>query len=159
MPKKDAIGLLKEQHVEVKKMLAELAETTERATKRRTELVREIKSALDAHTTIEEEIFYPRFRDASDVHDDQKMFFEAIEEHRAAKMVLKDLVESDVATPAFGGKAKVLKELVLHHAKEEEEEMFPRARDLFTRDELQDLGTRMEARSEELQSQADAAAE
>src|SRR5689334_14622285 len=65
MPKKDAIGFLKEQHVEVKKMLAELAETTERATKRRTELVREVKAALDAHTTIEEEIFYPRFRDAS----------------------------------------------------------------------------------------------
>ena len=65
----------------------------------------------------------------------------------------------DVALPEAGegennedlkGKAKVLKELVEHHADEEEEDMFPRARKLMSRDELRDLGERMEARKKEL---------
>jgi hemerythrin superfamily protein len=37
----------------------------------------------------------------------------------------------------------VLKELVTHHAKEEERDMFPKARDVQEKEELQRLGERM----------------
>ena len=61
-----------------------------------------------------------------------------------------ELVETDPSTDEFSAKAKVLKELIEHHADEEEKEMFPRARELLGLDALRELGERMQARKEEL---------
>ena len=151
----DAISLLKDDHKKVKALLTELADTTNRAEKTRAELLARIATEIEVHTTIEEEIFYPAFKAAGEKSDDAKMFFEAKEEHRAAgDLVLPDLLESDVTSDQFGGRAKVLKELIEHHADEEEQEMFPRARELLDRDALVQLGERMHARKLELMQSA-----
>jgi hemerythrin-like domain-containing protein len=147
----DAIALLTEDHRKVKKLLGELADTTSRAEKTRTELLQQIARELKAHTKIEEEIFYPAFKQAGEKSDDDKMYFEALEEHRAAgDLVLPDLENTNVTSDQFGGRAKVLKELVEHHADEEEKEMFPRARKLLDKAALTDLGQQMQARKQEL---------
>ena len=147
----NAIELLKKDHEKVRGLLGELAETTNRASTGRAELLGKIALELKVHTKIEEEIFYPAFREAGEKSDDEKMFFEAMEEHRAAgDLVLPDLLATEVETDQFGGRAKVLKELVEHHADEEEKEMFPRARELLGLDALRELGERMQARKEEL---------
>jgi hypothetical protein len=86
--------------------------------------------------------------------DDDKMYFEALEEHRAAgDLVLPDLLRTEPSSDEFSGRAKVLKELVEHHAGEEEKEMFPRARKLLDKAELAELGERMRARKKQLLSQ------
>ena len=147
----DAITFLTNDHKVVRGMLEELAATTTRAVKTRTELLRKIAAELEAHTQIEEEIFYPAFKQAGEKSDDDKMFFEAMEEHRAAgDLVLPDLLQTEVGSDQFSGRAKVLKELVDHHAKEEEKEMFPRARKLMGKAQLQELGERLAARKAEL---------
>jgi hemerythrin-like domain-containing protein len=151
----DAIKLLKADHDEMRELLGELESTTTRGVKKRRALITEIEAKLKAHTTIEEEIFYPAFREAGQKSDDDKMYFEALEEHRAAgELVLPDLVNTDPSSEKFSGRAKVLKELVEHHADEEEKEMFPRAKKLLGRDELAELGERLEARKEELLARA-----
>ena len=151
----DAITLLKKDHVEMRELLGELAETTARAVKKRQELITEIEAKLKAHTTIEEEIFYPAFKGAGEKNDDAKMYFEALEEHRAAgDLVLPDLVKTDPGSEKFSGRAKVLKELVEHHADEEEKEMFPRAKKLLSKEELAELGERLEQRKDELLASA-----
>src|SRR5215470_17217815 len=61
---KDAITLLKADHQKVRALLGELTESSERATTKREELLAEIERELKIHTTIEEQIFYPAFRDA-----------------------------------------------------------------------------------------------
>lgn len=147
----NAIELLKADHEKVRRLLGELTDTTSRAEKTRTQLLEKIRIELDAHTTIEEEIFYPAFREAGGKSDDEEMYFEALEEHRAAgDLVLPDLLATDVTSEKFGGRAKVLKELIEHHAGEEEKEMFPRARELLGREQLEALGMRMEERKQEL---------
>jgi len=147
----DAIALLKEDHQKVRKLLGELAETTSRAAKTRTELLEKIAQELKVHAAIEEEIFYPAFRKAGEKADDEKMYFEALEEHRAGiGLVLPDLLKTEVQSDQFGGRAKVLKELIEHHADEEEKEMFPRARALLGKDALVELGERMQARKDAL---------
>jgi hemerythrin-like domain-containing protein len=149
----DAIQLLKADHKKVKELLAELAKTTTRAAKTRSELLAQIRVDLEVHTTIEEEIFYPTFRKAG-TKDDAKMYFEALEEHRAAgDLVLPDLLDTDVGSEQFSGRAKVLRELVEHHVKEEEEEMFKEAKKLLSAAELKALGARMEQRKVELAKQ------
>jgi len=150
----DAIKLLTQDHQAVRELLGELAESTRRATRKRTELVAEIAVQLKAHTTIEEEIFYPAFKAAGEKSDDALMYFEALEEHRAAgDLVLPDLQGTAVDSEQFSGRAKVLKELVEHHADEEEKEMFKRARQLMDTTELNTLGEQMEARKAELVKQ------
>jgi hemerythrin superfamily protein len=147
----NAIELLKADHKKVRGLLADLESTTNRAEKKRTELLATIARELEAHATIEEEIFYPAFYEACEKSDDDKMYFEALEEHRAAgDMVLPDLLATDPATDQFGGRAKVLKELVEHHADEEEKDMFPRARQLLDADKLRELGAAMQKRKAEL---------
>lgn len=147
----DAISFLTEDHRKVRKLLDELGRTTNRAAKKRADLLAKIAAELEAHTAIEEEIFYPAFKEAGQKGDDARMFFEAMEEHRAAgALVLPDLLKTDVGSEQFGGRAKVLKELVEHHADEEEKSMFPRARKLLGKQALQDLRGELEARKKEL---------
>lgn len=147
---KNAIQLLTDDHKKIKAQLEELANTTPRAVKKRAELLDEIATMLKVHTTIEEEIFYPAFKQAGN-KDDAKMYFEAMEEHRAAgELVLPDLMGTKPDSEKFSGRAKVLKELVIHHADEEEEDMFKRAKSLFDASALDALGERLQARKAQM---------
>jgi len=78
------------------------------------------------------------------------MYYEAKEEHHVVKLVLPEVHENGGNLEEFAAKAKVLKELVEHHADEEEDEMFPEARKVLSRAELRDLGVRMAERKKEL---------
>ena len=144
------ITLLKEDHQKVRGMLAELEATTTRGVKTRTDLLRKICQALEVHTALEEGIFYPAFREAAKGKED-KMYFEALEEHRAIEdLVLPDLHKTDPSSEKFSGRAKVLRELIEHHAHEEERDMFPRARELLDAAQMHQLGERMVQKRKEL---------
>jgi len=144
----DAITLLKEDHKKVRALLEQLEKTS--SATRREQLSAKIEMELKVHTTIEEEIFYPAYRDAATKKDDRELFYEAKEEHHVVDLVLPEVRGTAPTADEYPAKAKVLKELVLHHAKEEEKEMFPRAKKLLSKDELLDLGGRMAARKKEL---------
>lgn len=147
----DAITLLREDHKLLRKLSEELAETTERAIETRKKLLKRLEAELAAHTTIEEELFYPAILAATDDVDDARMVAEGIEEHRACDAkVIPDLHRSDPSTIEHSGQLKVLKDYLFHHLKEEEEEMFPKVRELIGRAELQALGERMLTRKKEL---------
>jgi len=146
----DAIALLKEDHKKVKGLLGDLEKSSMRGGPRAQKLVAQIDKELTIHTTIEEEIFYPAFRDAVRSKDDKKMYYEAKEEHHVVKLVMPEVKEGGMAVEEFAAKCKVLKELVEHHADEEEKEMFPEARKVLSRAELQDLGNQMAERKKEL---------
>lgn len=149
---KDAITLLKEDHKKVKGLLSRLEKTTERGADRRKSLLGRIEEEITAHTTVEEEIFYPAYRDAVKKKDDRELYQEALEEHHVVDLVMPEIKATDPAGEVFGAKAKVLKELIEHHAEEEEKEMFPRARKVLGAAELKDLGARMAARKRALRA-------
>jgi hemerythrin superfamily protein len=154
----NAIELLTQDHKNMRALLEELAGTTMRGVKKRKDLLGKIRVNLTVHNTIEEEIFYPAFRKAGDGKDDAKMYFEALEEHRAAgDLVLPDLLETEVDSEKFSGRAKVLKELFEHHADEEEKTMFKRTKALMSKKALEELGEQMARRKVELKKQAEAA--
>jgi hemerythrin-like domain-containing protein len=149
MPR-DAIQVLKEDHEKLKKLLGELTETTTRGTKTRAELLRRIETEVKMHAKVEEEIFYPAFRKAGE-KEEAKMFFEAKEEHRAVEdLVLPDLLKTAPGSEQFSGRAKVLTELIEHHAEEEEDDLFPQAKKVLSKEDLVELGERIEARKREL---------
>jgi len=145
----DAISLLKKDHEKVRGLLSQLERAAERNTTKAEQLLAQIDREVKIHSQIEEEIFYPAFRDAAQARDDRALYFEAKEEHHVVDMVMPEVSEFD-SEEEFAAKAKVLKDLIEHHAKEEEKEMFPKARKLFDRAELRELGDRLKERKKEL---------
>jgi hemerythrin-like domain-containing protein len=142
----DALTLLKNDHDKVKGLLADLEETTERGVKTRTELFDRIKSELTVHEIIEEEIFYPTLKEHPRARD---IVLEGYEEHHVVDTLMGELSELSVDDETWGAKAKVMQENIEHHIEEEEGDMFARARQVFDRDELEQLGDAMAARKDE----------
>lgn len=150
----NAIELLKQDHEKVKKLLEEISDTTERAFKKRAELLSKIAMELEVHTTLEEEDFYPAFK-AAGAKEELKMFHEAKEEHRAVEaLVLPDLLDTDPGTVEFSGRIKVLKELLEQHIEEEEEEMFKTAQEIMSAEQLSTLGKQMGEKKAKLMKKA-----
>jgi len=139
----DAIGVLKSDHVRIKAALAALADA--RTATRRDSLIAEVERLLKQHTNAEEELFYPAFREAAKTKEDRKLFHEAREEHHIVDLVLPEVRGSRHEPEVFAARAKVLKELVEHHIKEEHDDLFPRARRLLSSAELHALGTQLQA--------------
>src|SRR5215471_391641 len=77
----DAVALLKEDHEKMRDLLDELEEAAGKDGESAGQLVETIQNELKVHTTIEEEIFYPAFRDAANKKDDSKLYYEAVEHH------------------------------------------------------------------------------
>jgi len=121
---------------------------------KRLELFSQIETELKIHTQIEEEIFYPAFHQSAQGEKDEHLFYEAVEEHHVVDMVLPEVRDTDENSDEFAAKAKVLKDLVEHHAKEEETEMFPKARKLMDSSELKELGQQLEQRKMQLMGSA-----
>jgi hemerythrin superfamily protein len=142
----DAIDLLKEDHQKVKKAFKEFEKMDRSDDEACRELVAATCTDLRAHTTIEEEIFYPAVREAI---DDADIMNEAAVEHESAKMLIEQLENMEPDDPNYHATFTVLGEYVMHHVKEEEGEMFPQAKKAKDLD-LAALGERMKARKEEL---------
>ena len=144
----DALSLLKEDHDKVKKLVKEVAETTARSTKKRAELFQTIVDKLTVHERIEEEIFYPTLQK----HEKAKeLVLESYVEHG----VVDDLLD-EISTIALGDERwlpafKVFRENLEHHIEEEEKELFPKTKSIFSEDQLANLGAEMLALKEQAQ--------
>lgn len=153
----NAIDLLIQDHKLVKKLLEELSATTERAVKKRAELLQKIEQELQIHTALEEDILYPAIKEAGG-KEEAKMYYEAKEEHRTVDaLVIPDLLHTETGSVEFAGRVKVMKELLEHHIEEEEGELFPTAKKLLGKDVLEQLGQTMEAHKKILKSEQRAA--
>lgn len=148
----DAIALLKEDHRKVKGLLKRLDDAEHGD--ERAELFTQIEEELLVHARLEEELFYPRFKEAvGDDDEDVKMYFEAHEEHEIAERVAAEIrAHDDPDADDYAAKCKVLKDLIEHHIEEEEGEMFPSARKAMGREDLLMLAEDMRQRKEEMQS-------
>jgi hypothetical protein len=138
----NVFDMLKEDHKKVSSLFEKLEPTTERALKTREELFAKLKMELDVHSHIEETILYPVLKEIEKTRD---ITLEGIEEHRVVKQLLMELDQSPKDTEQWTAKLTVLKENVEHHVEEEEGEMFKSARSALSKEEIEQLTTRVEA--------------
>jgi len=148
----NAITMLKSDHATLKRLLRELNETTERGVKTRETLVAQIERQVKMHSQIEEEVFYPAFITKTRGTDAEDLFYEAAEEHHVVDMVLPALKSANPKSHEFTAKAKVLKDLIEHHIREEEGQMFQKARLLFSDEQLRELGDLMQAQKDSVEA-------
>src|SRR5215471_13239639 len=103
----DATALLMKDHKTVKALLKKLESADNRGS--RGTLLKQIENELKLHTQIEEEIFYPAYKNAVKSEKEKQLYFESIEEHHVVDMVLPEIKDEDAGSEKFAAKGKVLK--------------------------------------------------
>ncbi|MDQ3368501.1 MAG: hemerythrin domain-containing protein [Myxococcota bacterium] len=137
------LDLLTAQHAEVDALFEQL----EGGRGDRAALFSELADKLGAHAEIEEKIFYPAVMSS----ETEESLHEAVEEHLAMKRLLADMITMQLSDDDFKAKLSVLKEIVSHHAHEEEEaELFKQLRTSLDADVLGALGNECLVMFEEL---------
>ena len=149
----NALELLKEDHDRVDKLFQKVEATGEGE---HLALFEQIMAELEVHTHIEETIFYPQIKEKGD-EELQKLVAEGVEEHRQAKMFLRELDALQSEGERFEAKLKVLMEDIKHHVQEEEGEMFPMIKEQFDESSLQELGQQLESEKQGFQKPRKAA--
>jgi hemerythrin-like domain-containing protein len=135
-----ATALLKRQHREVEKLFSQALKTDDPRTRRNARDA--ILEALQRHTKIEEDVFYPAVREIG-TKKAEEMVGEAFEEHHVVNLVLAELPKLDPDSDNFEAKMTVLKELIEHHVEEEEDEMFPMAERRLGNERMNELAEQM----------------
>jgi hemerythrin superfamily protein len=142
----DIFELIKSDHAKVEDILDKLQDTSDRAGKTREKLLRDLQEGLVPHMYAEENYFYQLVLDES---GETLPLYEAIEEHRVAKASLSDLDQTGLDDPRWLAKAKVLKELIMHHIEEEEDQVFRIAHEVIDDQRALSAGERFQEMKEE----------
>jgi hemerythrin superfamily protein len=145
----NAIDLLRKDHAEVKQAFKQFEKAKYKDPQACKDFLGSICRDLEMHTMVEEEIFYPAVR--AKIKDDDLMN-EAQVEHNSAKQLIAELEKLAGDDPMLKAHAQVLSEYVNHHVKEEEGEMFPKAK--RAKLDLEALGQQILQRKDELKAQS-----
>ena len=145
----DAIAILKADHEKVTKLFRAFEKLhDDEADAEAEQVALQICNELTIHATVEEEIFYPAVREAI---DDEDLLDEAEVEHASAKDLIAQIEAMNPGDDKYAAKVIVLGEYIAHHVKEEQEEMFPKAKKSAL--DLNELGTRILERKKELRAE------
>jgi len=136
-----ATDLLERQHKKVKALFKKL----ESGRSDPVPLLKELADDLIAHMVIEHELLYPA---AAAV--DHSLVAEAFEEHALGELALKRLLQTNPEDESFEARVVAAKELIEHHVKEEEEELFPKLEKKLGSEKLEELGKQMKVRFAEV---------
>ena len=142
-----AFELLEQDHREVEEWFAEFDELNE-DDDQKAKLAGKICLALKVHAQMEEEIFYPQARETT---KDNDLIDEAVVEHATVKKLIAEIEAMEIGEELYDARMRVLGEIVKHHIKEEEEELFPELE--AAKLDLNALGKEIAERKEELMSE------
>ena len=134
------VEMLKADHKKVKGLFEKYESLPAAQTREKRKVLREIFAELEVHTKLEEELVYPEIEDADD------HVAEAREEHHVVDLIIAEIKKVRTMNEKADAKVKVLKEMVEHHIKEEENEMLRK----LPQSELEEIGAKVKVRKEEL---------
>ena len=145
---KEATAMLRADHQLVSKLFDEYEGLT--SASKKMQIVSRICTELSVHAQLEEEIFYPAVKKAL---NDKELVPEATVEHATLKDLIAQVEGIEPDGEMFDAKVKVLSEYVKHHVKEEQNEMFPKAK--ASKLDMVELGAQMASRKEEILAEAE----
>jgi hemerythrin superfamily protein len=146
--RKDATQILTADHKKVSKIFADFEKIKDRDSEAKQQLVKKACDELTVHSQVEEELFYPALHEALK-ENDQDLVDEAEVEHASIKQLIETLKTCDPEDRLYDANVTVLSEYVKHHVKEEQDEIFPKARKAKDLD-LNQIGEEITARKMQL---------
>ncbi len=102
------------------------------------ELANELKMQITNHTDVEEEVVYKAVQKQE---EENILILEAFQEHELVAQTLENALanlENGQVHPGFA-QLCVVGDLLEHHIKEEEEEMFSLLKEMFSKEQLQEM--------------------
>lgn len=143
----DAVELLTTDHQAVKNLFQTYQKLVDKESdsKELIALANKICEALTVHAQVEEELLYPAMSKSFDTNE---LIEEAAVEHATVKALIEQITSGNRRDSLYDAKVKVLGEYVDHHVKEEEGEIFPKAKKLKI--DLNSLGKAIAIRKAEL---------
>jgi len=143
----DVTELLHQDHMKVSELFFQFSKAEDDTEKE--DLVKQILTELHVHAKVEEEIVYPSVEEEAE--DGEELVGEANVEHRMVKYLMAELSEMAGDDEELDAKVTVLCELVKHHVREEEKEMFKKLRESGA--DLEELAEQVQERKEELMAE------
>ncbi|MCS5711289.1 hemerythrin domain-containing protein [Candidatus Berkiella aquae] len=137
----NAIQILLTDHKKMKQLLLKLSKMSEKKAAERKKLFNTIKHEAKLHEKMEEQLFYPHLIELS------KSRANVLEHHEEVVLVehmITKLSRTDPKSEKWTAKFTVFKELNDHHIEEEEDEKFPQAIKLLSRNLLLEIGEQMQ---------------
>lgn len=138
----NALELLKQDHDKVRQLFKQFQSTKDENEHRR--LAKTVKSELQIHSHIEETVFYPAMEDTEN-DELSELVDEALDEHHDVEVLLEEIKRLNQDGKELRSKMTELQQKMEHHASGEEHEMFARARELLTEEELERVGGELES--------------
>jgi hemerythrin superfamily protein len=142
---RDVIEVLMHDHREVESMFVELESlrgaTSDSDRSRRKDLVEQVTIELVRHSVAEEAEVYPAVKEKVSAEEAER----AKQEHAEAEETMKRLEKLQPDDASFDAELATLTREIREHVSEEEGQMFPHMREVFTPDELRELGSKVEA--------------
>ncbi len=147
----EATQFLKREHETAKGAFKKIEEATP---PQRGQLWKQLKPELKVHEQIEEAHFYgPISRDARDpqLRDWSRHHHEEVAQ---AEAMIEEISGLEPTDDAWLAKVKELKQTLEHHIQEEEQQIFPKAREVWDQSKLEQAGREMETGKQERLRQA-----
>jgi hemerythrin superfamily protein len=133
----DPFELLKSDHDQVSRMFNQLEEAEDLDEKQR--IILDLRQLLDAHSYLEETVFYPIFQDEEDFREIIDDFYD---DHQEVKILLDEI--NEVSTEEeLDEKIAELVDCVEGHVEDEENELFPKIEERANSDELLQIGNQL----------------
>lgn len=135
--------MLKSDHDEIRELMSQLdAQSDEKSSDKET-VFTVLSQKLQLHEALEEDIFYPAMKQHPKT---KELALEGYDEHEELDEVMLAIRGLDFMDAGWPQKVHSMREKLEHHIQEEEEELFKHAREVFSDEELNELGSRMEER-------------
>ena len=131
----DVLTHIKEEHNEFRKLMREI-ENAEGQKKK--ELFRELYAMLHGHHEAEEHVVFPLVKEKAE-ENDKEVVRKMIEEYSLANYQFSVIEKTFVENETWDAKFSVLKEVLVHHMKEEEKELITLARKVLPEEKLKKL--------------------
>lgn len=133
---RNIIDLIKQDHEKARSLFEKIENSGKRDVAALQKLFSQLEEELEVHMEGEERFMYS----ALEQHDEaREKVLESYEEHQVAKTLLGTFKSLAVDDERWKAKVSVLNEVVEHHMKEEEREVFKLAKKSFSKSQLEEM--------------------
>lgn len=121
----DALTVLRREHTRIGQLFVEFDGLSECACSGRKALMCEIDELVRRHIDMEEALIYQRLTYAPEWKDDRITPLHSEQEHHLVLHLLDEIAATECHSDVYIARAHVLRDVLLHHMKEEETYIFP----------------------------------
>jgi len=121
----DALTVLRREHTRIEQLFVEFDSLSECACGGRKAIMRAIDELVRRHIAMEEALIYEPLVKAPEWADDRSTPLHNEEEHHLILRLLDEIAQTECHAAVYVARAQVLRDILLHHIKEEEAYIFP----------------------------------